>query len=227
MKRKRGKIVSDQRLQSVSTERKHKEENKEMKSPCSNTVILDEPKYRDTIAVAFNENMSDNKLNEANTVKIIDDKSFNIVEKETEDNVFPCQDNEKSDDVFPSQSNQKSDHVDLPDDMTKKIIDEMDTILMEVKKDQDKQTLQGLVECGLWDFAGQKDYYVTHQLFLNPHAIYLLVADISEDIEAVTGDEDFDSIGGNIAISMSLRRKNRHYSLDNQICVVFFMMFYT
>lgn len=209
MKSKRGEFVSDQTVQSVSTERKNKEENIEMKSPCSNTVIIDEPKYRDTIAVASNKNMSDNKLNETDTVKINDDNStFKIVEKEAEDEVFPFQDNETSD------------NVDLPDDMTKKIIDEMDTILTEVKKDQDKKTSQGLVECGLWDFAGQKDYYVTHQIFLNPHAIYLLVADISEDIEAVTGDEDFDSIGGNIAIYISLRRHNRHNSSKHKHKVV-------
>ncbi|VDH97162.1 Hypothetical predicted protein [Mytilus galloprovincialis] len=36
--------------------------------------------------------------------------------------------------------------------------------------------------CGLWDFAGQKEFYATHQAFLTSCAIYLVVADIDDDI---------------------------------------------
>ncbi|CAG2224646.1 unnamed protein product [Mytilus edulis] len=36
--------------------------------------------------------------------------------------------------------------------------------------------------CGLWDFAGQKDFYATHQVFLTSTAIYLVVADMETDI---------------------------------------------
>ncbi|CAG2245377.1 unnamed protein product [Mytilus edulis] len=36
--------------------------------------------------------------------------------------------------------------------------------------------------CGLWDFAGQKEFYATHQAFLTKSAVYLVVADITEDI---------------------------------------------
>lgn len=31
--------------------------------------------------------------------------------------------------------------------------------------------------CWLWDFAGQKDFYATHQVFLSTCAVYLLVTD--------------------------------------------------
>lgn len=34
-----------------------------------------------------------------------------------------------------------------------------------------------LAFCWLWDFAGQKDFYATHQVFLSTSAIYLLVTD--------------------------------------------------
>ncbi|CAG2217899.1 unnamed protein product [Mytilus edulis] len=44
---------------------------------------------------------------------------------------------------------------------------------------------KGLVECGIWDFAGQKEYYPTHPTFLTRHAIYLLVADITDDIKPI------------------------------------------
>ena len=30
----------------------------------------------------------------------------------------------------------------------------------------------------MWDFAGQRDYYVTHKVFLSSSAIYLLVFDL-------------------------------------------------
>ncbi|CAG2241367.1 unnamed protein product [Mytilus edulis] len=34
--------------------------------------------------------------------------------------------------------------------------------------------------CWLWDFAGQKDFYATHQVFLSKSAVYLLVTDSLE-----------------------------------------------
>ncbi|VDI37255.1 Hypothetical predicted protein [Mytilus galloprovincialis] len=34
-------------------------------------------------------------------------------------------------------------------------------------------------ECDFWDFAGQKDFYATHQTFLTMNAIYLLTIDLS------------------------------------------------
>ncbi|XP_052082642.1 uncharacterized protein LOC127720206 isoform X2 [Mytilus californianus] len=49
--------------------------------------------------------------------------------------------------------------------------------------------------CGLWDFAGQKEFYCTHQAFLTSSAIYLVVADMKTDIltekqnKGKTGDD--------------------------------------
>ncbi|XP_052097296.1 uncharacterized protein LOC127732256 [Mytilus californianus] len=95
-----------------------------------------------------------------------------------------------------SKDIKKAENLVKADDMRKKITEQMNAILVKVKKDQDRMTSESLVECGLWDFAGQKDYYATHQTFLNPHAIYLLVTNISEDIAATEGDNNFDSIEG-------------------------------
>ncbi|XP_052073940.1 uncharacterized protein LOC127711826 [Mytilus californianus] len=83
------------------------------------------------------------------------------------------------------------------DNITEAIIENMNEILSGAKFEKDKMTSEGLVECGIWDFAGQKDYYATHQTFFTPHAIYLLVADITEDIKDIQHDEnaDFDKIG--------------------------------
>ncbi|XP_063448299.1 probable serine/threonine-protein kinase roco6 [Mytilus trossulus] len=43
-------------------------------------------------------------------------------------------------------------------------------------------SLNHFAPCGLWDFAGQKEFYATHQAFLTSRAIYLLVAEFTEDI---------------------------------------------
>ncbi|CAC5370507.1 unnamed protein product [Mytilus coruscus] len=54
--------------------------------------------------------------------------------------------------------------------------------------------------CGLWDFAGQKEFYATHQAFLTNNAIYLVVVDMTEDI-SIDGTKrkifaDFQNVGG-------------------------------
>ncbi|VDI59317.1 Hypothetical predicted protein [Mytilus galloprovincialis] len=57
-------------------------------------------------------------------------------------------------------------------------------------------------DCGLWDFAGQKEFYATHQAFITSNCIFLLVADISKDVNTSAGtsmsQRGFDSIGGYI-----------------------------
>lgn len=57
------------------------------------------------------------------------------------------------------------------------------------------------VDCDLWDFAGEREYYATHQAFISSSCIFLLVADISKDVMAFASDSrpksGFDSIGGN------------------------------
>lgn len=55
-------------------------------------------------------------------------------------------------------------------------------------------------DCGIWDFAGQKEFYATHQAFITSNCIFLLVADISKDVNTGAGtsmsQRGFDSIGG-------------------------------
>ncbi|XP_063405712.1 uncharacterized protein LOC134689676 [Mytilus trossulus] len=53
--------------------------------------------------------------------------------------------------------------------------------------------------CSLWDFAGQKEFYATHQAFLTSGAVYLVVADIDDDIskQYVTQHfADYREVGG-------------------------------
>lgn len=54
-------------------------------------------------------------------------------------------------------------------------------------------------ECDFWDFAGQKDFYATHQTFLTMNAIYLLTIDLSSFETAQPVQKEggkLDDIGG-------------------------------
>ncbi|CAC5383849.1 unnamed protein product [Mytilus coruscus] len=52
----------------------------------------------------------------------------------------------------------------------------MKSYLQSTKEEQEHM----LAFCWLWDFAGQKDFYATHQVFLSKCAVYVLVTDSLE-----------------------------------------------
>lgn len=43
----------------------------------------------------------------------------------------------------------------------------------------------------MWDFAGQFIFYATHQVFLTPRAVYILVLDLSKSLDDFVVDEEF------------------------------------
>ncbi|CAG2184693.1 unnamed protein product [Mytilus edulis] len=104
---------------------------------------------------------------------------------------------QKPDHSILSPQNQNPINSDEEDNITGETNEKMDKILLRAKNKKEEMTLNGLVESGIWDFAGQKDYYATHQTFFTPHAIYLLVADIEDDITGTDddGNVNFDTIG--------------------------------
>ncbi|XP_071147607.1 uncharacterized protein [Mytilus edulis] len=86
--------------------------------------------------------------------------------------------------------------------------------------------------CELWDFAGQKEFYATHQAFLTSSAVYLVVAEMKDDIfseeKKTKCSADFQHIGEYIDFwfdSIHCHRttneldSNRHY--DPPILLVF------
>ncbi|XP_071181256.1 uncharacterized protein [Mytilus edulis] len=84
----------------------------------------------------------------------------------------------------------------VDDQITDATIENMDDNVLEVKN---KNVNAGdLIECSIWDFAGRKEYYVTHQTFITQHAIYILVADITDPLTLMQYNDDhfsFDSRG--------------------------------
>lgn len=55
-----------------------------------------------------------------------------------------------------------------------------------------EESMDEFAEVVMLDFAGQYEFYATHQTFLNKHAIYLLVLDISKDLKGSLTSEDLD-----------------------------------
>ncbi|CAC5381163.1 RHOB [Mytilus coruscus] len=57
---------------------------------------------------------------------------------------------------------------------------------------ESEASLDDFAEVALLDFAGRYEFYATHQTFLNKHAIYLLVLDVSKNIKGLMTSEDVD-----------------------------------
>lgn len=57
--------------------------------------------------------------------------------------------------------------------MTSEILESCIQCMEDEQQDQ-------LAFCWIWDFAGKKDFYIAHQVFLSPCAVYLLVTDSLE-----------------------------------------------
>lgn len=51
------------------------------------------------------------------------------------------------------------------------------TIIKSCLQHREREHDDMMALCFLWDFAGQKDFYATHQVFLSNSAVYLLVTD--------------------------------------------------
>lgn len=155
----------------VSDQRLPSEDNKPEAAYVNEIVVMnDNPVTRSTTPAASYNERDDKKINVKDTMKYNTDKP-----------------------TTSTSANQTSEQI--TEAMTKK----MDDIILYVKKKKDSMTNQGLIECGIWDFAGQKENYATHQTFFTPHAIYLLVVDIEDEIKPIHCDKfNFDSSGGKI-----------------------------
>ncbi|CAC5398288.1 unnamed protein product [Mytilus coruscus] len=66
------------------------------------------------------------------------------------------------------------------------------TIMKSYLQFREKEEDDMLAFCWLWDFAGQRDFYATHQVFLSKHAVFLLVTDSLEFTTAENQGIDFE-----------------------------------
>ncbi|XP_063408095.1 uncharacterized protein LOC134691480 [Mytilus trossulus] len=66
------------------------------------------------------------------------------------------------------------------------------TIMKSCLQFREKEQHDTLAFCWLWDFAGQKDFYATHQVFLSKYAVFLLITDSLEFSTAEDQGIDFE-----------------------------------
>lgn len=135
---------------------------------------------------SINKNTNINSAAPHNSEDNIDDPSDSFIEDPNTETI----DSSVVSPVISETSNQITHHL------IETTIENMDDILFEAQFQRERMASDGLVQCGIWDFAGQKDYYATHQTFFTPHAIYILVTDIEDEIGDTKHDQSFDSIGG-------------------------------
>ncbi|XP_071153047.1 probable serine/threonine-protein kinase roco6 [Mytilus edulis] len=74
--------------------------------------------------------------------------------------------------------------------------------------------------CGLWDFAGQKEFYATHQAFLTNNAIYLVVAKMTDDISKQDVKQvfaDFQRVGEYVDFWFDTIHSHSHATVEPQV----------
>lgn len=143
--------------------------------------LKDETQYASNTSAVSSTNLEENKLN----------MGENVEKQNNPDQIA---------DSFTLSAQPQHLLSDKTDQITEAMMEKFNELILYARAKKEEMTSKGLIECGIWDFAGQKDYYASHQTFFTPHAIYLLVADINEEIKAIKHDEelDFDSVGGKI-----------------------------
>ena len=77
-----------------------------------------------------------------------------------------------------SEVKREIDSSSLPEDVTKLV----EQYLSSVEHEEDSSGREIVVT--VWDFAGQHLYYASHPIFLSPRAVYLLVYNMSKDLNA-------------------------------------------
>lgn len=66
----------------------------------------------------------------------------------------------------------------LKNDVMKLVVEDLKHLKLEQHIKDEEHTLD------LWDFAGQHVYYASHHVFLSPRALYVLVCNLSKDMDA-------------------------------------------
>ena len=62
-------------------------------------------------------------------------------------------------------------------------------LLVQRDDREDLSDLNKYADLSIWDFAGQYAFYGTHQIFLSPRSVYLLVIDLSKTIDSLVCDD--------------------------------------
>lgn len=80
---------------------------------------------------------------------------------------------------------------DIPCDLPERVVELVESMLKEAESVQEwdqneskKRSIQNpCITFNIWDYNGHPKYFILHQLFLSPQAIYILVFDLTKDLD--------------------------------------------
>ncbi|XP_053391112.1 uncharacterized protein LOC123546758, partial [Mercenaria mercenaria] len=114
------------------------------------------------------------------------DKACNIMSDKTSIN------KKQADDLENKQQENKSESLsdERESNENKKATDlHLKEIIKDIMKRCTSEFSKDIADLSVWDFAGQYVFYGTHQIFLSRRAIYLLVTDLSQQVDSVVDDD--------------------------------------
>ena len=158
------------------------DEGKERKSRLLRTIVTCQEYNRTEVDTAKESSKPNiNKTSVDFSSKLFSDSAE--VKKASQDTILPiiCSKQDQPPVVQETKSKQntvQSSHKDLLDDF-------------QGIHDSDV-SYEDLAEVRILDFAGQYEFYATHQTFLNKNAIYLLALDMSKDLKGILTPDDLD-----------------------------------
>lgn len=131
----------------------------------------------------FTEDNSDmidtsvDEIKQENTNNVIDESNENV--KTMNDGPDIGKTNQfKRFENNPMKSNEIENERDIQSE--EKIVQMTNSIMQSCVRPNANDSHDMSAFCALWDFAGQKDFYATHQVFLSKCAVFLLVTDSLE-----------------------------------------------
>ncbi|NP_001161599.1 neuralized PATS1 [Saccoglossus kowalevskii] len=147
----------------------------------------------------------DDKENEVEKLK----KKTDATDKKNKKNQNVSQtDSNKSESIDIQESESKDVDEDLLKDMSDKIVHLVTQMLNEAEKDEDQlmdkqEAAKKKIVLNIWDFAGQAVYYTTHQVFLSSRAVYIIVFNLSHDLDAPAQTQVRRGDGGEVVFEES------------------------
>ncbi|XP_071141746.1 probable serine/threonine-protein kinase roco6 [Mytilus edulis] len=189
----KGKILNvERKAMETINDQKHFSSNEDGPRSDSNKEPSTSFDERDTINIFNDDSKGESNASDdiVDIQTVISDNKDNHVMVNTGLNLMPP-DSFKLENIYDSDINHLTKQSES-DPINDENINEMtSTILKSYLQLKEKEQDDMLAFCWLWDFAGQKDFYATHQVFLSKHAVFLLVTDSLEFTIAENQGENF------------------------------------
>lgn len=166
-------ITHDYRIKVGSQSIQDEKETHESSLNVINHKMNDESTNIDVTCVDEMKGEEKNNINFESGENLVDSDSSQEVENKNQFENFECNE---------IKSNEVKNETGLEND--EKIVQMTSAVMQSCFHRNADDSHDTLAFCALWDFAGQKDFYATHQVFLSKCAVFLLVTDSLESSNA-------------------------------------------